>query len=58
MIFLPVILLILGITFGYFGRQEGNSVFVAFGVCLVIAAFGTGLITFFALQAINASYGA
>jgi hypothetical protein len=56
MIFLPVILLLLGLTFGYFGRQEGNPVFVAFGVCLIIAAFGTGLITFFALQTINAGY--
>ncbi|MEK7183510.1 MAG: hypothetical protein AAB776_02640 [Patescibacteria group bacterium] len=53
MFFLPVICLALGIGFFIQGRRHHEPRMTAFGVCLVFAAFGTGLITFFALNTLD-----
>lgn len=53
MFFLPVICLILGIFFYVVGRRHHEQRMTALGVCLVFAALGTGLITFFALNSLD-----
>lgn len=52
MVFLPVICLVLAVFFGYTGYRHENKVMISAAVCMLIAAFGTGLITYFALSAL------
>jgi hypothetical protein len=53
MFFLPAICLVLGIFFFVAGRRQHSQPMSGLGLCLMFAAFGTGVITFFALTALN-----
>gem|GEM_PF-6365950 len=53
MFFLPVICVVLGIGFFIQGRRHHSPPMVGLGWCFVLAALGTGLITFFALNTLD-----
>ena len=53
MFFLPAICLGLGVFFIVMGRHHHSQPMSGLGVCLIIGAVGTGLITFFALNTLT-----
>ncbi len=53
MFFLPAICFVLGVFFVVFGQRHHEGKIVAFGFVLFVAALGTGLITFFALNTLD-----
>jgi hypothetical protein len=53
MFFLPAICLVLGIFFIVTARHHHSTPMQGLGICLIVAALGTGLITFFALNTLD-----
>ena len=53
MVFLPIILLLLGIAFSFSAYKDGNKVKIALSVSFAMAAIGTAFITYFALTALD-----
>ncbi len=53
MYFIAVICLALSLFFFVFGRRHHEPRMTMFGLCFLLAAFGIGMITFFALNALG-----